>query len=100
MRIIYKEPGKGPVERDVPNELHALQELIGGQMETVRITQQVLAIVNEEGIPRRLPYNCGLNGWFNAPRIYGPLFFVGEAGEDFCDLPDSFTVDMAMEVIV
>lgn len=52
MRIIYKEPGKPPVERDVPNELHALQELVGGQMETVRITQQVLAIVNEEGIPR------------------------------------------------
>ena len=83
MRIIYKEPSKPPVERDVPNELHELQELVGGYMETVRITSQVLAIVNEDGIPRRLPYNCGLNGWFNAPRIYGPLFLWARRARTF-----------------
>ena len=100
MRIIYKAPGKPPEERDVKNEPHELQELVGGNMETVKINKAVLAVVNEEGIIRNLPYNCMLLGWFQLPRIHGPLFFVGDAWDDFCSLPETFTLDDAEEVII
>ena len=100
MRVIVKNPGKPPEERDVKNELHALQELVGGYIETVRVNKAVIAVVNEEGIIRGLPYNCTLIGWFQSPHIFGPIIFMGDAGEDFCDLPETFTLDDAEEVII
>ena len=100
MRVIYKEPDRPPKEMDVANERHALQKLVGGYIETVRVSKSVVAVVNEEGWIRGLPYNCTLIGWFQSPRIRGPIIFMGDAGEDFCDLPEWFTVTEAKACII
>ena len=35
IRVLYVQPGKYPEERTIPNTLRALQELVGGDIETV-----------------------------------------------------------------
>ena len=35
IRILYVQPGKYPEERFVANELHPLQQLVGGYMQAV-----------------------------------------------------------------
>ena len=87
-------------KRDVPNELHALQGLVGGRIETVRISCNVLALVNEEGIIRGLPYNGCLVGAYNTPRIFGPVMFVGVNDEEFTDLPEYFDEDDAEALLI
>ena len=83
IRIYVKEPGKALKERTVPNTLEALQEIVGGYIETVTIASDCALVCNEEGRMLGLPRNCHFLG-----RIFvGTIFFVGVSGEDFTDCP-------------
>ena len=82
MRAIVKEPGRMPAIRNVSNELRALQDIVGGYIETVTFTTECVAICNEEGRLRGMAPNicfCGVD-------FVGPLIFVGVDGEEFTDL--------------
>ena len=82
MKIIYKEPGKPAVYKEVPNELEDLQELVDGWVEAHTVEDGLVIICNEEGRIRQMPYNCHVfTDWV------GPIAFVGCQGDEFCDVP-------------
>lgn len=70
--------------KDIPNTLEALQAEVGGYIETVRLTTELLAIVNEEGWLMNLPKNRHLSG------IAGPMVLVHNAygNPEFSGLSD------------
>ncbi len=61
---------------DIPNTLEALQDQVGGYIETVRLATDILAIVNEEGRLIGLPKNRHLTG------IVEPMVLVHNEGGD------------------
>lgn len=82
MRAIVKEPGRMPAIRNVSNELRALQDIVGGYIETLTFNPNCVAICNEEGRIRGMAPNicfCGVD-------FVGPVIFVGADGEEFTDL--------------
>ena len=84
MKVIYKAPGKAPEVIDIQNTLEALQEKVGGYIETVTIATDAAIICNEEGRLIGLPHNCVLLG----VDFVGPILIVGVKGPEFTDLPD------------
>lgn len=106
MRALYKSPGDKSFRQIlVPNDLHTLQDLVGGYIETVTagVDPDVVLIVNEEGVIRMdMEYNCAIRcedsmGGFDCP-FYGPILLVGADGDEFTDVPIS--VVMANKMIV
>lgn len=81
--VIIKESGKKPKRKTVKNTLRAFQQTVNGPIETVTLAEGIVLVVNENGIPLGLPYNCNMFGH----TIYGTLMLVGTEGEDFCSLP-------------
>jgi len=57
MIVIIKEPGKPGRKEDIPNTMEALQQVVGGYVEVIRIASDMYAIVDEEGKPKGLPVN-------------------------------------------
>ena len=86
MRVIFKEPGKEPRTMIIPNTLKMLQDLVGGYIETIRVSDRAILIMNEEGKLKGLEPNF----FFGAigDIIVGPVIIVGDGGEDFTDLPE------------
>lgn len=84
MTAIYKAPGCAPEVIDIPNTLEALQEKVGGYIETVTFATDAAIICNEEGRLMGLPYNCNLLG----VSFVGPILIVGVDGEEFTGIPD------------
>lgn len=89
MKVFIKEPGKAPEYRTVPNTLEALQEIVGGYIETVTVEKDLVIICSGEAWPLDLPYNCAVCG----EDFYGTVIFAGVDGDEFADCPwpeDSF----------
>ena len=82
MTAIIKRPMQPAFRREIDNTLEALQELVGGYIETVNLPGSIVMIVNEEGKILRLPINFHLN----CDLIHGTAVFVSVNGEDFCSL--------------
>lgn len=84
IKVIVKCPGAPATVARIPNDLDTLQALVGGFIETVRITESVLLIVNEEGRVMEPPLPeqkvCGM--WFA-----GPVIVAGTRGSNFTDVP-------------
>lgn len=80
MRVVVIEPPRNASVRDVPNTLEALQQLVGGYLETVRVfaDKDFTFICNEEGRLKGLAPNC-----FG---LVGTIVAVGVSGEEFCDI--------------
>lgn len=57
IRVLVKEPGKDPKIQMVDNTLKALQNLVGGYIETVELDHGVCLICNENGKIIDLPEN-------------------------------------------
>lgn len=83
MKAIHKAPGQMPEVIEVPNTLEALQEKVGGYIETVTFAENACVICNEEGRLMGLPYNLTFLG----VEFVGPILIVGVNGEDFTDVP-------------
>lgn len=81
MRAVIIEPPGIPKVKDIPNTLEALQEIVGGYIETVRLfaDRDFTFVCNEEGRLKGLAPNC-----FN---LVGTIVAVGVDGENFCDMP-------------
>ena len=82
MTAIIKRPGQPAVSQEVENSLKALQNLVGGYIETVSLPHGICMIVNEEGKLQGLQPNFRLDH----DLIVGTAVFVGVSGEDFCSL--------------
>jgi len=92
--VIVMEPGKPAEQRSIDNTLKALQELVGGHIETVRLSHGRILLVNEEGVPLNLPANRAIVGgpgqW---PIIqYGTIVMVRVIEDEFSSV---YTDDMA-----
>lgn len=84
MKVIIKVPGQRPRETEIENSLSALQQAVGGYIETVTLAEDCCIICNEEGRLQGLPYNltfCGVS-------FVGTILFVGVAGDEFADLSE------------
>ena len=59
IRILYVQPGKYPEERFVSNELHPLQQLVGGYIQALYpwSKDKVALICNDSGKVDGLPLN-------------------------------------------
>lgn len=89
MRAYYKTPGDKEFKTIVIlDNLHLLQQLVGGYIETVTISTEACVICNEEGRIIGMPYNCKYEG----VDYYGPIIVVGIDGDEFTDAPMSLAV--------
>lgn len=81
--VIYKRPGFDPVEVTIPNTLEQLQGMVGGYIETVPFTREILLLCDEEGKLRNREPNFALRG----DVIFGAVVFLGVKGDEFTDCP-------------
>lgn len=94
MKAIRKKPGCEPEIIEVGNTLKALQQEVGGYIETVTIASDVVVICNEEGVRLGMPYNCRFFG----VDFVGTVLLVGTKGDEFCDMPEAdFLMDLWRE---
>ena len=84
MQAIRKKPGCEPELIDIDNTLAALQQEVGGYIETVSIADVVI-VCNEEGRLCGLPYNCRFVG----VDFVGTILVVGRNKDEFCDVPEA-----------
>lgn len=91
MKVIKKEPGEKPRIVSIPNKLEALQEAVGGRIETVRLFEDACLVCDEEWRLKGKRYNCNVLG----VEFGGTVLLVGVSGEEFCDVPGGeFTLDL------
>lgn len=90
MRVLYKEPGQDPRSMVIPNELKVMQQLVGGHIETLRISDNGILVMNEEGKLLGLEPNFYLGAIGDT--IVGPVLVVGE---DFVSLPDDEAAEIS-----
>ena len=89
MKILIKNPGDESFREAITdNELHALQRLVGGYIETVTLWTDAAIICNEDGISLGMAPNCNYLG----VHFVGPILIVGIDGDEFCDCPMSVTM--------
>ena len=86
LRIVLKKVGEIPEIMNIENTLEAKQKLVGGLIEVVSVTDNILLICNEEGKLENLFPNLV----FDYDYIAGDCFFVGDDYEngDFKSLTD------------
>lgn len=82
MKVLIKKPGHPWYEAEVENELHALQSIVDGYIEAVRLDSVNLIICNEEMLLRG---DAKYNTTIGDCQFFGTIFVVGEDGEEFCD---------------
>ena len=85
MKVIRKKPGCEPEVIDIDNTLAALQQEVGGYIETVTIASDGGVIWHEEGVPLGMPYNCR----FVNVDFVGSILVVGRNKDEFCDVPEA-----------
>lgn len=85
MQVVRKDPGKPPVITQVKNTLEALQQAVGGPIETVTLARDAVIICNEEGRLMGLPRNCRFLGI----DFVGTILVVGVDGDEFSGLSEA-----------
>lgn len=79
IKVVIFEPGKAGRVDYIPNKLKNMQRVVGGHIESVHLTRDMVIICNEEGRLKGLPENR-----FG---ICGTFFVAGDdGGEDFVSL--------------
>lgn len=91
LTVLHVKVGQEPVVKTVDNTIEALQGLVEGYIETVRIADDLLLVVNEEGLLQHKPMNfmtfaLRAEGLVPVHEIVGDVFFVSWLGEDFTSL--------------
>ena len=85
IKVIIKHPGEPVGHKEiVDNTLKALQELVGGYIETLPIGGKNILICNDEGKIRNLEPNIKI--FFGSDIVHGTVVIVGEDGEEFGDV--------------
>lgn len=57
IRVLVKEPGKAPEEREIENTLEAFQAIVGGHIEALRIDEEIACYIDEDGKMKSLTPN-------------------------------------------
>ena len=86
-RVVYVEPGKPAVEKEIGTKLEDLQETVGGLIECVYPHgDKTVLVCNDEGKLLGMEGNRRLD---NGSIIAGPFFVIGDTGENFRSLTDA-----------
>ena len=100
MRVLKIYPDNPPLLREIDNTLEALQNEVGGYIETVSLPGELVIICNEDGVNLRFPLNRTLvfktpaGNFYNVP-ILGCFIICGTDGEEFRGLTDQEIRDMS-----
>ena len=94
MKIVVKKVGQMPEIKEVENELHVLQDIVGGWIECFRMgLGNMVCVCNDDG-----KYLClHVNFVHNFDPICGDVFFCGTEHEDFTSLNDQ-QINFIMEI--
>ena len=85
--VVIKEPGKAPViEPMFDNSLESFQKAVGGYIETVTISDDLVIICNEEGRLMDLPMNVDVSGI----GFVGTIVVAGVDGEEFSSVKSRY----------
>lgn len=90
IRIYVKDPGEDPRPVNISNTLEALQNFVRGYVEIVRLSDQLVMIINEDG------HQLGMfrNFDFLGSTVYGPAIFAGIDGEQLASVTPEALQDM------
>jgi len=61
-----------------------MQNIVGGYIETVSVSDTAVLVYNEEGKINGLPPNC----WFGNDIIMGTFFIIGDDAPEFCSISE------------
>ena len=76
MKVLFIEPGKAPVEKDIPRTLDAMQEMVGGTVQAIYPFDDLVALLcNDDGKLLGLPMNRAV--YESSDIICGPFAIVG-----------------------
>lgn len=86
-RVVYVEPGKPAVEKEIGTDLHDLQAAVGGLIECIYNHRDgTILVANDEAKLLGMEGNRRLE---SGSIIAGPFFVIGDAGETFRSLTDA-----------
>lgn len=89
MRVVVKEVGNFGEIREVEDSLNFYQDIVGGDIETFRLTDDILIVLNENGKWLGLEPNFAIPCHGNQMEtIVGNVVFVSLDGCDFAGLKD------------
>ena len=81
--VWVKEPHKPAEQKTIPNTLKALQEAVGGNIESYTFSDDAVILCDEEGWLKNYPPNVKLMGGV----FYGNIVLAGVDGDEFTDFP-------------
>lgn len=96
--LLYKA-GEAPRPNFIPNTLEAMQELVGGYIETVTLEDGLVLVCNEEGRMNDLPLNALVTTRYGRQSIYGDFFICRGEGDEFAGLRNSQEMVDAMDYV-
>lgn len=97
--VLLFEAGRTPQPRRIPNTLEAMQELVGGNIETLTLDSGRVLICNEEGRISKLPLNALVRTLRGRQSIYGDFFICRAQGDQFASLHNVQDMYGAMDFI-
>lgn len=86
LKVVIVEPEKEPYVKKLKHSLEAMQEVVGGYIETTRdsLLPGMILVVNEEGKLRGLP----MNRCTDCDILFGTFFVCGNGRDDFISLTE------------
>ena len=87
IRVVIKKPNEAAYMTVIKNELETLQKIVGGFIETVTVSDDLVVICNEEGRIKKLPQNCNVCG----VDFVGTIIFAGVNEDEFANVPISYS---------
>ena len=81
--IVKKHYDSVGVIKEVKNDLPTLRKLVGGNIERVPLTTDLVIICDEEGRLKKKPWNCRILG----ADLVGTIVVAGVNGDEFDDCP-------------
>nr|DAL25658.1 MAG TPA_asm: protein of unknown function (DUF3846) [Caudoviricetes sp.] len=82
LRVLVKRPGLPLRAEVVENTLRSMQELVGGPIGCVTVTEDLAIVCNEEGRIRGLSPSASLL----RTQFFGSVAFVGVRGDEFMSI--------------
>lgn len=86
IKVIRKEPEKGPQLIEIDNTLETFQKEVGGYIALGETPTTLCILCDEEGTLKQKPFNmtaCGM-------RFVGTILFLESKGEEFQSLSDEY----------
>lgn len=89
MKTIFIQPGEKAVIKDF-KDFEEIRDTIGGYVESIRISPDVMVLCDEDGTLKYLPFSCTLFFHNMSIDLCGNVIIVGCNHGEFCDLSPTF----------